>query len=64
MVTCGADQKLKVWQKMNINTYEDESNSKLPISPTANPKFNNDFEFIASPIQNKYMATTGFERGM
>lgn len=63
MVTCGADQKLKIWERAKRVSSDDDSS---PIfSPTMKPIKNfRDFDQVTSPIFKKKQTKTEFSQNM
>lgn len=63
LVTCGVDQKIKIWKKMDLKK-PDDSSPKMAWSPNATNRFNNEFDYLASPILKKNISNTSIQQGM
>ena len=64
MVSWGADQKLKIWQKMDLQKSEDDNFAfkNSPASPTT--KALHEFDFVSSPIMRKPPSKEENKEGM
>lgn len=64
MVTCGADQKIKIWQKMELSKYDEEGTPKASGSPRVNNRLKKEFDNLASPIVHRNIKSSGVTQGM
>ncbi|CAI2361820.1 unnamed protein product [Moneuplotes crassus] len=63
MVTCGADQKLKIWEKSDNKDDPDISNAE-DKSPGEHTKYLDEFENLISPRMKTTHQAEGFKQGM